>query len=184
MGSNFGEKSLGVSAATLLLVLLCTLTVGHPDHNFAGSAGGGIPQHSRGTAATATVPLRGFICDRRSAHEPCQLCQLGFYCENETAMLPCPSAEFFCPVGSVAPIRVRKGFYTLPLDTNHSRHYEEPCSEGFFCTDGVKTVCPKGYYCGREMLTSPVPCGEVYLYCEEGSVRPHLAKEGWFTTGK
>ena len=34
------------------------------------------------------------------------------------------------------------------------------------------------------MLTSPVPCGEEYLYCEEGSVRPKYAKEGWFTTGK
>ncbi|EJK48602.1 hypothetical protein THAOC_32586, partial [Thalassiosira oceanica] len=185
MGANLGEKSLGVSATTLLLVLLCTLTVGHTDHFFAGSAvGGGISQHSRGTAAaTATVPLRGFICDRRSAHEPCEVCHLGFYCENETTMLPCPSAEFFCPLGSVAPVRVKQGFYSLPLATNHSRHYEEPCPEGFFCTNCVKTICLKGYYCGREMLTVPVPRGEEYLYCQEGSVRPQLAKEGWFTTG-
>ena len=180
-----GKQGRGISAAALLLVLVCCLALplsqGHKsnparDYFFAGQ--------QSGAAKATTVPLRGFICDRRSAHEPCDLCPLGSYCKNETAMLPCPSTEFFCPLGSVAPIRVQEGYYTLPLATNHSRHYEEPCSEGFFCADGVKRVCPKGHYCPREMLTSPVPCGEEYLYCEEGSVRPKYAKEGWFTTGK
>lgn len=167
---NLGTKRLAATCATLL-VLLCSLAAGQEPGSSAVD----------GAAATA-VALRGFICDRKSALEPCELCPLGSYCQNETAMLPCPSAEFFCPLGSVAPIRATQGFFTLPLATNHSRHYEEPCPAGYFCTGGVARVCPRGFYCG-EMLTSPVPCGEEH-YCEEGSVRPENAKEGWYLTGK
>mmetsp|Transcript_2593 Transcript_2593/g.3535 ORF Transcript_2593/g.3535 Transcript_2593/m.3535 type:complete len:1916 (-) Transcript_2593:156-5903(-) len=83
-----------------------------------------------------------------------------------------------------------------------TRFKQHPCERGFFCQEGVRTVCPSTRYGSTELNTDPqcsgecapgyfcpegstsafqFPCGGADRYCPAGSDTPLLVKVGWFT---
>jgi hypothetical protein len=61
------------------------------------------------------------------------------------------------------------------------------CSKSCSTVDGVLSCmpspCPVGYYCPTA-ATVPLECGEVGLFCPEGSPTPITATIGYYTTWK
>lgn len=100
-------------------------------------------------------------------------CEAGFYCEEGSVTLKpkeCGGINVYCPPGSVAPVPVSKGYYTVgpsPLQRTH----ELICEAGFYCKEGEKVQCPDGVYgeslgLSSEVCTAPCPIG---YYCPRNS---------------
>ena len=96
-------------------------------------------------------------------------CEAGFYCEEGSITLThkeCGSIDVYCPQGSVEPLAVQEGYYTVgpsPLQRTH----QLICEAGYFCEGGVKIACPPGVYgeslgLSTEACTAPCPIGH---YC-------------------
>lgn len=60
-------------------------------------------------------------------------------------------------------------------------HILLPCTEGFYCTDGVQMLCPAGSYCPAGSST-PRACGSIDRFCPTGSSAPKVTTNGFYTT--
>jgi len=83
-------------------------------------------------------------------------CAAGYYCELGSAdqnQNACGGANVYCIAGSAAPTTVRAGYYSTGGAAT-TRTGESPCSVGYYCVDGERTLCPAGKYGGNEELTS------------------------------
>ena len=129
----------------------------------------------------STPPLRGYTC-KQNVHQPCELCPEGYYCQDKDVMLPCGGNDVYCPLGSVQPTPGTQGYYTIGLEEEKT-YSEQQCEAGFFCEEGVKKVCPQGYQCPTPGLSSPIECGDLSVYCEEGSVEPTPVLKGYYSIG-
>ena len=141
-------------------------------------------------------------------------CKEGYYCPegaiSETEN-PCGSIDVFCPPGAFAPHPVQRGYYTVPAanlpydaigDVYQAK--ERKCEPGYYCKEGVKRLCQKGYWGSEYGLYDPqcsgkcsegyycpegssspteVMCGDASVYCTEGSWKPTPVSEGFFSTG-
>lgn len=79
------------------------------------------------------------------------LCTEGYYCERgatNSTQYECGDEYFYCPIGSSKPRNVSRGFYTTPDDPtrNSTRTLQEKCPKGFYCSNGVRRMCPAGTY--------------------------------------
>jgi hypothetical protein len=100
-------------------------------------------------------------------------CKAGFYCEEGSIALThkeCGGIDVYCPQGSVQPLPVAEGYYTVG-PTPMQRTHQLICEAGFFCRGGVKTMCPVGVYgsslgLSTEACTAPCPIGH---YCPQNS---------------
>jgi hypothetical protein len=70
----------------------------------------------------------------------CIACPAGYYCENYGTITPLICDEgWYCEVtGSVGEVSRR------PYDTTNS--VGKYCPIGYYCTQGIKTVCGTNYY--------------------------------------
>ena len=66
----------------------------------------------------------------------CKICPVGMNCAN-------PSQPFICPPGKI-PDDLQIGCL--------------PCSAGFFCQDGISTLCPARTYCPNPGAIEPRKC--------------------------
>ena len=63
-------------------------------------------------------------------------------------MLPCGSANMFCPYESATPNIVAVGHYSVPEGVPKSqREGQKACEPGFDCADGIRSACPAGRVC-------------------------------------
>ena len=116
-------------------------------------------------------------CQGGEKHE----CMEGHYCTPHEKH-PCGGAEWYCPKGSNEPVQVTEGFFTIPEHVNKTHRIgQHPCPGGFVCESGTRASCVAGYFCpgGNQKRA---PCGSAELYCPMNSSRPHLVKQGHFST--
>ena len=96
----------------------------------------------------------------------------------------CGGIDVYCPVGSVKPTPVSDGYHTVPArGDKDTRNAEEQCQQGFYCSGGVKRVCPKGHYCPTKGMATPIECGNSTVFCKEHSVEPTRVLKGFFSVG-
>lgn len=87
-------------------------------------------------------------------------------------------------------------------NTSLTRYQQFPCEPGYFCQEGVRYLCPAGYYgnlnqetrstCSGRCLAGyfcppgsvsnrQYPCGAAHLICPEGSPEPTVVPAGYYT---
>lgn len=112
-------------------------------------------------------------------------CHSGFYCplaSSNEKMLPCGGTGVYCPQGSLVPVGVTPGYYSVgssvPSDEN-TMTGQERCERGFYCTrteypqpegvhfevhGGTRHPCPPGSFGSAEGLVSTTKprAGEEY----------------------
>lgn len=136
-------------------------------------------------------------------------CPQGYYCPTSTSVpISCGDTNVICPTGSIAPVKISPGEYTVlqdPTSTTVSITSSTAymCPLGYFCTgDGYRIPCPKGYYgdtqglvsnqCSGQCLAGYIcaegsisstqqVCGTAKVYCPMGSYEPTLALPGFYT---
>lgn len=150
-------------------------------------------------APNATSSLGSRFCKSRT-------CSAGYICPVASVsptQQECGGVNVFCPPGSVVPTPVSSGYYTIgaisaPLlptsDDESTRTSQQQCEPGYWCSGGVRSECPAGYFGGDVGMVSPTcsgPCTAGYIctsaspsstqhpcglnssvYCPEGSFRP------------
>lgn len=97
----------------------------------------------------------------------CGQCARGYYCPSYTvpqpdapsytiwpgaphtsaAELECGDVECYCPAGSVYPLLVGGGNYSIGGSSNNRTRYAQvPCPPGSFCNRAIPYLCPAGFY--------------------------------------
>jgi len=124
------------------------------------------------------------------------LCAAGYYCPSylppqegapshtvwpgkphtSAAELKCGGVTFFCPRGSIVPLKVGAGNYTVGGTDrmNNTRTGQQVCKPGTFCKDGIVHLCPKGHYGaipGGAVNTCDGWCPPGHM-CPEGTAKP------------
>ena len=132
-------------------------------------------------------------------------CAKGHWCgEASTSQTQnrCGAPNVYCPLESSTPIYVSEGYYTDEDEANDAKSSQQICPKGYWCEDGVRHPCEAGsfgetlglshkacsgsclggYFC---LAASPSrhqhPCGNVTVYCPEGSKFPQLVGAGHFS---
>lgn len=76
-------------------------------------------------------------------------CEEGYFCEAGSVsptQSQCGDANHFCPRGSASPHQVDEGYYSIGGFTSSTRTLQKKCEPGFWCKDGVKSLCEPGYF--------------------------------------
>lgn len=133
------------------------------------------------------------------------LCPAGYYCPTgSTKPLPCGAhRNKYCPAGSSHPHSVLLGYYAVQEVKGAGFAAQDLCPPGYYCIDGVKSictagrfgsvsgstnsscngVCEAGYYCPAGSISPiQVACGGVNVYCPRGSPEPSVVSIGHYTT--
>jgi hypothetical protein len=144
---------------------------------------------------------------RREINSTCEgLCHEGYYCLNGSTSAfanPCGGSDRFCPIGTIFPIIVPKGYYSNEDGNELLRSSMSICPFGYYCPgDGRRYLCQNGYYGGQLGLytsTCSGPCDEGYfciegsdnakqykcgnstVYCPHGSSYPMVVTEGFYS---
>ena len=109
------------------------------------------------------------------------ICALGYYCPVGSVSATekeCGDASVYCPSGSVEPLPVTNGYYSIgtyskphaappKLQMNEdvkTRHSQQQCEPGFYCHKGVKFSCLPGRYNSDIGLNDTFPG---YIACPE-----------------
>jgi len=162
------------------------------------------PAGRYGAAQGETHPLCTGVCD------PGYFCKEASFRPDQEA---CGNHSVYCPEGSSAPTVVLPGYYTYgdggleeedPWSRTHMRVGQNLCDKGFYCADGVRHICPPGFYGDQEGMSDPGcsgscpagfycpagstdpyenECGAPNLFCPEGSASPQGVGVGFFTVG-
>jgi hypothetical protein len=71
--------------------------------------------------------------------------------------------------------------YTPKRQIGRSNMFHTP--KGYYLdTDGEEKVCPRGFYCPVDTtVDTMIPCGDVSVFCPEGSHSPTLVDKGHYT---
>ena len=104
-------------------------------------------------------------------------CTAGTYCGTGVSPKDCGSVDKYCPAGVAAPKSVRAFYYTV-LGIATQRQGEKACEPGFVCEGGIRTACPKGYWC-KDGATNP--CTTPAFFCTEGSSAPERVTVGYYS---
>lgn len=78
--------------------------------------------------------------------------------------------EVYCPLGSIKPILVLPGYYSI-LGNSTTRQDQLECPIGSYCKNGIRYSCPGGRFGSETRLTSP-DCSGICSkghYCPSGS---------------
>ncbi|KAF8822159.1 GCC2 and GCC3 domain-containing protein [Cardiosporidium cionae] len=138
----------------------------------------------------------GFYCMGEGLTAPTDLCNAGYYCEeNSTTPTPagyeCPNNGVYCPKGSFRPLLCPGGTYNnvskqsscFPCPSNFRclEHTKLPeiCPNNKICPEGsiLGSNCPMGAYVGLSLVENPpinvkkcLPCPVGY-FCRNGLVQ-------------
>jgi len=159
-----------------------------------------------------------------SKHVPfCEVrhCSAGYYCPPHSTSpteKECGGSNLYCPPGTSLPFTVNVGYYSVGIlskpglmqDDNDKniRSAQVQCEKGYWCSNGVRYRCPKGYYGGDigmttsycsgscfpgyicdEASNSPIQrtCGlngnDASVYCPVGSYIPTKVPDGYYSVG-
>jgi hypothetical protein len=129
----------------------------------------------------------------------CLFCDTGYYCPSEPGkpstnakQFRCGSVDKYCPDKTGSPQSVDIGYYTLGgegfgVNGTLYRTSQEMCPQGSYCVNGMRVLCPAGFWGGSlglsfKMCSGFCPAG---YYCEEGTDHPRecpensYSAEGW-----
>jgi hypothetical protein len=132
------------------------------------------PRCELGGGPNGTSPHGTQFCEHRK-------CDAGYICgagSTSSQQQQCGDPNVFCGAGSVIPQPVAIGFYSTgpvsapgalqnPADET-TRTGEQLCEPGYYCTMGIKYICPASTYGSTFGLTSSSCSG----YCREGYTCP------------
>ena len=114
-----------------------------------------------------------------ATHPVCDgVCSAGYVCpagSTSPTQTPCGGIDVFCPAGSASAQFARAGYYTDGPSVSH-RVNETICEPGYWCSGGVKSLCPAGRYGATAGLSSAGctgPCGAGFV-CLAGATHPTL----------
>lgn len=168
-----------------------------------------IAEDGYSTGEKVPCPAGFYGHDEMETSPTCSgLCEAGYYCLNASTsphQNKCGNATVYCPKGSIEPLRVPSGAYSIHGSSQQTRVSFETCPEGFWCAEGVSRpcgagrygstrglttsacsgLCKEGYFCNT-MSTTPTqhPCGtNASIYCPRGSKEPMTVSEGYYTLG-
>jgi len=134
------------------------------------------------------------------------LCAAGYYCPSyltpqpgapdqtqwpgkphtTAADLECGGVTYYCPRGTIFPLKVGTGNYTVGGDaTNNTRTGQEVCLRGTFCENGIVNLCPKGRYGdkpGAAVKTCSGWCSPGF-YCPAGTSDPLPCPDNYYSVG-
>ena len=105
-------------------------------------------------------------------------CLAGYYCPIGSVsgnQHPCGSPSVYCPSGSIEPVSVRDGYYSIGGSGSHLTHTSEVITPpGYFAHQGQKFSCFEGSYGNEYGLFEPYCSGfcDAGYYCPPGSVSP------------
>mmetsp|Transcript_3555 Transcript_3555/g.5536 ORF Transcript_3555/g.5536 Transcript_3555/m.5536 type:complete len:1103 (+) Transcript_3555:128-3436(+) len=132
------------------------------------------------------------------------VCPEGYYCPRGTSYRRtniCGRSDLYCPVGSVQPTFVPKGYYSTGSDSELTRFGITICPPGMYCQQGKTFSCPRGRYSDDEGTTDPLckgecdpgyyclegsstarqyECGNATVYCPRGSFEPRSVHNGFY----
>ena len=109
------------------------------------------------------------------------LCSAGYWCQSRSTSQTenkCGNYTHYCPAGSAAPLAAPAGFYTTKgaevTSDVETRTSILICPRGYYCTDGLRKLCPAGTYGSTEGLASGTCSGECAAgwFCPAGSTSP------------
>mmetsp|Transcript_6735 Transcript_6735/g.11070 ORF Transcript_6735/g.11070 Transcript_6735/m.11070 type:complete len:1107 (+) Transcript_6735:128-3448(+) len=105
-------------------------------------------------------------------------CAAGYYCpEGSTSSIEvmCGDATRYCPYGSVHPLLVPAGYYTINGNIS-TRSDIKKSTRGRYASNGLNYLCPAGRYGVRDGESDPMCSGacEKGFYCPAGSVSPFM----------
>lgn len=183
------------------------------------------PQHAQTRSAQRVCPYghyceagQKFLCpggtygSEKGLSSPlCSgLCPWGFYCPPGSLRpkdLSCgDDARLYCPEGSTHPQAVGQGYFASDSQALVGGGYgsQTICTHGFFCVNGIRSLCPggrhgglpqeirplcsgpclAGFFCPPgSILSTQFTCNRTDQYCPEGSAAPHQVSVGYFTFG-
>ena len=78
----------------------------------------------------------------------------------------CGGSAFYCPEGSVQPVLVDPGFYSVGGASDTTRTGQEACEPGHYCQGGIKQEC-----------------GSAAVYCVAKASAPSSVQTGYYSTG-
>jgi len=135
-------------------------------------SGVSMEEVARAFAGVAYTSCPGGMYPDPKAPEGCVQCAAGKYSTSatphgwEVCNMDCPRG-FYCPAGSVKPLRCTAGRYGSVL-----RATDAECSG----------ECDEGYYCPAASTSSrPYPCGNTTYICPAGAGRPRAVDDGFYT---
>jgi hypothetical protein len=110
-------------------------------------------------------------------------CPAGYFCGNGTGVLnasiACRNVSQYCPPGSIRPVDVREGYYTIATSLGY--YFDEVlCEPGWYCIGGVKQACPAGRFGSLSGETRPQCEGNCTAgyYCGAASSSPNASACG------
>ena len=141
----------------------------------------------------------GYYCTQASSSPRNFACgNASYYCPPSSAQ-PIPADTGHYTIGPIsAPEQLQDD------SDAHIRTSQILCERGYYCIHGVRYKCPRGYYGGETGLTdpscsgkcspgyicddaSPSPaqylCGDVSVYCPEGSYNTTVVPAGYYSVG-
>lgn len=105
------------------------------------------------------------------------ICNPGYYCpEGSTSPTEfmCGDAGFYCTEGAYKPTKVSLGYYSTG-GTHSTRTGQQMVLKGSYAVEGIRYICPSGYYGSKDGLQNPTcsgVCDVAGFYCPEGSISP------------
>jgi hypothetical protein len=135
-----------------------------------------------GSAETSSTPS-GKQCDAgrygglgQTASTCSGDCDPGYYCpkgSSSSKAQACGGATVYCPVGSSTATTVSTGYYSKP-ESGTTRTTQAQCEPGYYCTSGVRQLCPAGRYGSSSGLSSSTctgACDTGGFLCPAGSTK-------------
>jgi len=114
-------------------------------------------------------------------------CSSGYYCPSSSTsdkQVECGGSNLYCPPGTSLPFTVDVGYYSVGIlskpglmqvdDDVNIRSAQIQCELGYWCSNGVRYRCPKGFY-GKDVgMTNSYCSGQCYagFICDEASDSP------------
>ncbi|CAM9516582.1 unnamed protein product [Chrysoparadoxa australica] len=126
-----------------------------------------------------------------SEQSQCLACPEGHYCPSypgpptsSARLHQCGGINWYCPLGSAAPIKVSVGYYTSGGLTDMVQSQQLLCEQGHYCKGGVKQPCAAGLFGSEEGLSTEqcngfCPAG---YECPTASEHPVECRDGQYAT--
>ncbi|OQR95945.1 hypothetical protein THRCLA_22041 [Thraustotheca clavata] len=126
-------------------------------------------------------------------------CPAGSFCPLGTITpTPCNDPSNYCPINTYTLLPVGVGNYSIPENSQYLSS-QKACEPGYYCTGGIRTLCPPGtfgndfglssascsglcapgYFCpAGSKISTAHECGDPGVFCPQGSSQPQKISKG------